>query len=150
MLSSTNSIKSGSVICINLNCYCRWISKKITNVRLWEDDKKKPWRLSVSQAGYEVLCVSQFTLLASLKGNKPSFHEAMPPSEARVLYSQFLSLTKEAYENGRNKENQLERPESDDEDIIKDGVFGAMMEVSLVNDGPVTLLFDSHDKNYDK
>lgn len=68
--------------------------------------------------------MSQFTLLASTKkGNKPSFHQALAPEEAKRLYHYFLSKVTEGYAA----------------DKVKDGVFQAMMEVALVNDGPVHL-----------
>lgn len=70
----------------------------------------------------EVLCVSQFTLLASTKkGNKPDFHGALGGDEARRLYEYFFQKVQQGYAT----------------DKVKDGVFQAMMEVALVNDGPV-------------
>lgn len=72
----------------------------------------------------EVLCVSQFTLLASTKkGNKPDFHGAMGGEEAKRLYQYFFDKIQQGYAA----------------DKVKNGVFQAMMEVALVNDGPVTL-----------
>lgn len=80
------------------------------------------WKNNVQDISGEVLCVSQFTLLASTKkGNKPSFHQALAPDEARRLYQHFVSKVQEGYVADR----------------VKDGVFQAMMEVALVNDGPV-------------
>lgn len=80
------------------------------------------WKKNVQDIGGEVLCVSQFTLLASTKkGNKPSFHQALAPDEARRLYQHFVTKVEEGYIADR----------------VKDGVFQAMMEVALVNDGPV-------------
>lgn len=80
------------------------------------------WKKNVQDIGGEVLCVSQFTLLASTKkGNKPSFHQALAPDEARRLYQHFVNKVQEGYVADR----------------VKDGVFQAMMEVALVNDGPV-------------
>lgn len=84
------------------------------------------WKKNVQDISGEVLCVSQFTLLASTKkGNKPSFHQALAPEEARRLYHHFVSKVQEGYVAAR----------------VKDGVFQAMMEVALVNDGPVRFLY---------
>ncbi|KAI7835933.1 hypothetical protein COHA_010167, partial [Chlorella ohadii] len=82
--------------------------------------------------GYGVLCVSQFTLFGRLKGaGKPDYSKAMPPQQAREAYAAFLDRLRQQYEADR----------------IQDGVFGAMMQVSLANDGPVTFLLDSADPN---
>mmetsp|Transcript_3397 Transcript_3397/g.8425 ORF Transcript_3397/g.8425 Transcript_3397/m.8425 type:complete len:171 (+) Transcript_3397:312-824(+) len=90
----------------------------------------KPWDLSVRDLDYEVLLVSQFTLCHKFKGNKPDFRGAMAPGEARGAYGSLVRRVAAAYA----------------EDKVKDGVFGAMMEVHLVNDGPVTVIIDSNDK----
>ena len=80
-----------------------------------------------AQKAYEILCVSQFTLYGRLNGNKPDYSKAMPPSLAGEAYAAFVQRLGRAYAPER----------------VKDGVFGAMMEVELVNDGPVTLVLDS-------
>ncbi|KAJ7570640.1 hypothetical protein O6H91_01G129700 [Diphasiastrum complanatum] len=79
------------------------------------------------QKNYEVLLVSQFTLYGLLKGNKPDFHLAMPPQQAEPFYNSFAAKVSKAY-----------KPE-----LVKDGIFGAMMQIHLVNDGPVTMHLDS-------
>jgi D-tyrosyl-tRNA(Tyr) deacylase len=109
-----------------------YLIRKVLNGRLWPNEEKgnKPWDLSVSQKGYELLLVSQFTLFCKFKGNKPDFHLAMPPAEARETYQAFVEKVKATYQP----------------DKVKDGVFGAMMQVSLVNDGPVTVTLDTKDK----
>ncbi|CAI5473927.1 unnamed protein product [Closterium sp. Yama58-4] len=84
-------------------------------------------RLHVSQRGYEVLLVSQFTLYGQPKGNKLDFHVAMPPQEASAFYDSFVHRVRRAYHADR----------------VKDGIFGAMMEVHIANSGPVTLFLDS-------
>ncbi|KAF4305898.1 D-tyrosyl-tRNA(Tyr) deacylase [Botryosphaeria dothidea] len=101
---------------------------KVLTMQLWDDDEGGKWKKNVKDVGGEVLCVSQFTLLASTKkGKKPSFHRSAPEQLARDLYSSFYKKTQELYEKEK----------------VKDGVFQAMMDVALVNDGPVTIEIDS-------
>ncbi|EHA55250.1 hypothetical protein MCOR27_005659 [Pyricularia oryzae] len=103
---------------------CESMATKILKMRLWDDDSGGRWKLNVKDINGEVLCVSQFTLLASTKkGTKPDFHGAMGGDEAKGLYHYFLHQVQAGYQADR----------------VKDGVFQAMMEVALVNDGPVTL-----------
>lgn len=91
----------------------------------------KPWKRSVVELGGEVLCVSQFTLFArTVKGTKPDFHRAMGGDSARVIYEALLHKLGDSYSHER----------------IKDGAFGEMMDVSLTNDGPVTILLDTAEK----
>ena len=105
--------------------YC---CRKLLGVRLFDDEKEgKAWALSVQQANLQVLLVSQFTLFAALKGNKPSFHRSMPPGPAKEFYDAFRERVKAAYAP----------------DKVADGVFGAKMDVALNNDGPVTIVIDS-------
>ncbi|KAI0164476.1 D-tyrosyl-tRNA deacylase [Hypoxylon sp. FL1284] len=100
------------------------LAAKVLKMKLWDDDAGGRWRRSVMDIGGEVLCVSQFTLLASTKkGNKPDFHGAMGGDEAKRLYQYFFDKVQQGYVA----------------DKVKNGVFQAMMEVALVNDGPVTL-----------
>jgi len=96
-------------------------------------EKTKPlktWDSNVVDNNFQIMVVSQFTLYGVMKGNKPDFHKALNPEEAVKLYDSFLELLKKSY-----------RP-----DMVQAGQFGAMMEVHLVNDGPVTLIIDSNDK----
>lgn len=82
----------------------------------------------MKQKKYQVLCVSQFTLYGTLsKKNQPDYKLAMKSAKAKELYDKFLSSLKDGYEC----------------DMIFDGKFGAMMDVALVNDGPVTLIIES-------
>jgi len=100
------------------------MASKILKVKLWDDDKGGKWKCNVQEIDGEVLCVSQFTLLATTKkGNKPDFHKSAPASAAKELYDAFFQKTQSLY-----------RPER-----VKDGVFQAMMDVGLINDGPVTI-----------
>eukprot|EP00123_Amoebidium_parasiticum_P013202 comp21826_c1_seq1/m.31113 comp21826_c1_seq1/g.31113 ORF comp21826_c1_seq1/g.31113 comp21826_c1_seq1/m.31113 type:complete len:201 (-) comp21826_c1_seq1:231-833(-) len=110
-----------------------YIVRKILSVRIFENEEGKMWTKSVKDLGLEVLCVSQFTLWAKLNGNKPDFHEAMEAARAEPMYNNFLAMMKKAYDPSK----------------IQDGKFGAMMSVSLVNEGPVTLQLDSRKFAYE-
>lgn len=106
------------------------LASKILKMRLWPDDVDAQWKRNVQDIGGEVLCVSQFTLYASTrKGNKPDFHGAAKPDIAKELYDHFVATIARSYEQTK----------------VKDGVFQAMMEVALVNDGPVTLQMDTEE-----
>ena len=108
-----------------------WLAKKIPPLRLFPDETGRLNR-TLREVGGEVLVISQFTLLAELaKGTRPSFHRAAPPAEARALYDIFLG--------------QLATALGPESPAIARGEFGADMQVSLVNDGPLTLLLDSRD-----
>lgn len=101
------------------------MAKKINGARIFPDANGKT-NLSLSSVGGEMLLVSQFTLYGSLKeGNRPSFVNAMAPSEAKALYEDFVSIMKTYVPS------------------LKTGVFQADMKVSLINDGPFTLMLDS-------
>lgn len=103
-----------------------WLAQKIAKLRIFPDADGHMNR-SIVDLGGDLLLVSQFTLHASLaKGNRPSFNAAAKPEHARPLYELFIAQLTSA----------LGRP-------IQTGEFGAMMQVELVNDGPVTLLLDS-------
>lgn len=103
-----------------------WLSGKIAGQKLFCDGSGR-MNLSVTESGGGLLVVSQFTLLASTrKGTKPSWHRAAPPEAAVALYGDFVCAM----------ESAIGRP-------LATGEFGAMMEVELVNDGPVTLVLDS-------
>ena len=103
-----------------------WLAGKIAGQKLFPDESGR-MNLSVVDMAGSILVVSQFTLLASTrKGTKPSWHRAALPEVANPLYEEFV----------RAMETAIGRP-------LATGKFGAMMEVSLVNDGPVTLVLDS-------
>ena len=107
-----------------------WIAKRLLNIRVWPDDQdqRKSWSKSVLDNHYQILCVSQFTLCGRVqKGMKPDFSKAMKPGEAKQLYDTLLDRLKLGL----------------GEDKVFDGVFGVMMSVSLVNDGPVTFTISS-------
>ena len=103
-----------------------WTARKIAAMRIF-DDADGVMNLSVRDVDGEVLVVSQFTLYASTgKGNRPSYIKAAKPDVAVPLYERFMTLL----------EQQLGRQ-------VKRGIFGADMKVSLLNDGPVTIIVDS-------
>lgn len=103
-----------------------WTARKIAAMRIF-DDHEGVMNLSVKDVGGDVLAVSQFTLYAStVKGNRPSYIKAAKPDVAIPLYEKFVGLL----------EQNLEKP-------VRRGIFGADMKVSLLNDGPVTIIVDS-------
>ena len=106
-----------------------WMTKKIINLRIFNDDEGKMNR-SVQDVGGDILLISQFTLHGSTKkGNRPSFIKAAKPDFANVMYERFIKVL----EQSLGKE-------------IQTGEFGSDMKVSLVNDGPTTIIIDSKDK----
>ncbi len=106
-----------------------WLSKKICSMRIFGDEEGK-MNLSVQDVKGDLLVVSQFTLHSSTqKGNRPSFIEAARPEQAEPLYQQFIKACEA--ETGKG---------------ISTGEFGADMKVSLINDGPVTIIIDSKNR----
>ena len=106
-----------------------WLSSKIVNLRVFDDDNGV-MNLSVKEVEGEVLIVSQFTLHASTKkGNRPSYIKASRPEVAIPIYEAFI----------KQVESLLGKR-------VPTGQFGAMMQVSLCNDGPVTILIDTKNK----
>ena len=106
-----------------------WMTKKIINLRIFNDDEGKMNR-SVQDIGGDILLISQFTLHGSTKkGNRPSFIKAAKPDFANVMYERFINVL----EQSLGKE-------------IQTGEFGGDMKVSLVNDGPTTIIIDSKAK----
>ena len=101
-----------------------YLIKKLINLRVFEDEKGK-MNLNINQVNGELLLVSQFTLYANTKeGNRPSFVDAAKPDYANKLYEYIIEKLK--------KENI----------VVKTGEFGADMQVSLINDGPVTIMLE--------
>ncbi len=106
-----------------------WICKKLINLRIFNDSEGQ-MNLSLNDVAGDVLLVSQFTLYASTKkGNRPSYIKAAKPEIAIPIYEQFSN----------HLEQQLNKP-------VARGIFGADMQVKLTNDGPVTIIIDSKDK----
>ncbi|MGL4292432.1 MAG: D-aminoacyl-tRNA deacylase [Bacteroidales bacterium] len=107
-----------------------WMTRKILNLRIF-DDENGVMNRSVTDVDGEILIVSQFTLQASTaKGNRPSYFRAARPETAIPLYEQFIQMV----ETGAGK-------------TVGTGEFGADMQVALINDGPVTILIDTKNKD---
>lgn len=107
-----------------------WLSNKIINLRIFDDENKVP-NISVKDIGGDILLVSQFTLhAATKKGNRPSYIKASKPDVAIPLYEKMIVQL----------EKDLGKP-------IETGIFGADMKVSLLNDGPVTIFIDTKNKD---
>lgn len=105
-----------------------WLVKKVLDVRVFSDEEGK-MNHSVKDINGEILCISQFTLISDYKkGNRPSYIKAAKPDKAIPLFEHFKAEI---------KKSGLK---------IESGIFGADMKVSLINDGPVTLVFDSKTK----
>ncbi|KAJ1935702.1 D-tyrosyl-tRNA(Tyr) deacylase [Linderina macrospora] len=112
-----------------------YMAKKILNMRVFDDAEGAMWKRSVQDEGLGILLVSQFTLYGkTTKGNKPDFHEAMKSAESKQFFDDFVKRVGQMYDPSK----------------VFTGEFGAMMQVSLVNDGPVTLELDSRKFTYDK
>ena len=127
-------IKTGLLVLIGIedadnNEDITWLSNKIVNLRIFDDENKVP-NVSVKDSGGDILLVSQFTLQASVKkGNRPSYIRASKPDIAIPIYEKMISQL----------ENDLGKK-------IFTGAFGADMKVELLNDGPVTIFIDTKNK----
>ena len=128
------SIDKGLLVLVSIedtdtNDNIAWLSAKIVNLRVFDDDNGV-MNLSVKEVGGEVLIVSQFTLHASTKkGNRPNYIKAARPEVAIPIYEAFI----------KQVESLLGKR-------VPTGQFGAMMQVSLCNDGPVTIFIDTKNK----
>ncbi|MEH7112044.1 D-aminoacyl-tRNA deacylase [Neobacillus niacini] len=126
----TGSISKGLVLLVGVTHQDKdedaaFLADKIANLRIFEDDAGK-MNLSLLEVGGEILSVSQFTLYGDTKkGRRPNFMDAAKPEQANQLYERF---------NGLLREKGIK---------VETGIFGAMMDVELINDGPVTLIVDS-------
>ncbi len=108
-----------------------WLVKKIVQLRVFSDADGK-MNLSVEDVAGGILVVSQFTLYADAKkGNRPSYIRSAPPAISVPLYEQFVATLRDRFTGP-----------------VATGEFGAMMEVSLINDGPVTIILDSRQQDF--
>lgn len=129
----TGQISKGFVLLVGVTHHdtfedAEFVSDKVAHLRIFEDENGK-MNLSLMDVGGEILSVSQFTLYGDCrKGRRPNFMEAARPEHAIEIYEKF---------NASLREKGI---------TVETGVFGAMMDVSLVNDGPVTLIIESKNK----
>ena len=127
-----SKINNGLLILLGINKIdtindVKYLINKIVQLRIFNDDKDK-MNLSISDINGDILVVSQFTLLANIhKGRRPSFTESAKPDDAKELYDLFINQLKEY--------NDLN---------IQTGVFGSMMDIKLINNGPATFILNSH------
>ena len=122
------SIGAGLVVLVGLSdtdheADLDFLARKLLALRLFDGQDGTGWAASVTAAGGAVLLVSQFTLYGVAKGNKPDFHRAMGGETAGPMFDLFVRKVREAYKGGD----------------VQTGVFGADMQVEIVNNGPVTL-----------
>lgn len=129
-----DEIQNGLVVLLGIETVdteddASWLAKKIVQMRIFSDVDGK-MNLSVQDVGGNILLISQFTLHASTeKGNRPSFIKAARPEQAIPLYNRMIDLVEQLLQK---------KPAT--------GIFGADMKVHLINDGPVTILIDSKNK----
>ena len=129
----TGKIKMGLVVLVGVSdeddrSDVEWLVNKILNLRIFPDSEGK-MNLSIIEAGGQLLIISQFTLYASIKkGNRPSYLRSARPDFAVSIYNKFIKSF------------------SDKGIITEKGIFGANMKVHLINDGPVTIVIDTKDK----
>ena len=110
----------------------KWITTKLVNARLFSSlESGKAWSKNVTHLSLPILLVSQFTLHGSLRKPQPDFHHAAKADSARFLFDSLI----------------VELRKIHGEEMIKIGAFGEMMQVASVNDGPVTLWLDSHNRD---
>lgn len=112
------------LVCDDTDDLADWLAQKIAKLRIFQDDAGKMNR-SLVDIGGSALVVSQFTLAADTKGNRPGFSRAAPPERGRYLYEKFSAALAAAGVP------------------VANGIFGADMKVALVNDGPVTIWLDT-------
>ncbi|MBP6286862.1 MAG: D-tyrosyl-tRNA(Tyr) deacylase [Ferruginibacter sp.] len=129
-----SAIKTGLLVLVGIEDAdtqedIEWLSNKIVNLRIFDDENKVP-NIAVKDLGGDILLVSQFTLQASTKkGNRPSYIKASKPDIAIPMYEKMIAQL----------ENDLGKK-------IYTGEFGADMKVSLLNDGPVTIIIDTRNR----
>lgn len=130
----TGAIDKGYVLLVGITAEdteedIAYAARKIAEMRLFEDAEGK-MNLSIHDVGGSILSISQFTLYAETKkGRRPSFTKAAHPDQAKPMWETFNDVLRNEYEL-----------------VVETGIFGAMMDVQLINDGPVTIVLDTHNR----
>lgn len=130
----TGEIAKGYVLLVGITAEdtdedIAYAAKKVAELRLFEDAEGK-MNLGIKEVGGQILSVSQFTLYAETKkGRRPSFTKAAHPDFAKPMWEKFNDVLRTQYELH-----------------VETGIFGAMMDVQLINDGPVTIILDTHQR----
>lgn len=130
----TGAIDKGYVLLVGITAEdteedIAYAARKIAEMRLFEDAEGK-MNLSIDDVGGSILSVSQFTLYADTKkGRRPSFTKAAHPDQAKPMWESFNDVLRNEYGL-----------------VVETGIFGAMMDVQLINDGPVTIVLDTHNR----
>jgi len=109
-----------------------YVIRKILTTRYWPDENGTQWKRNVQQIDGSLLLVSQFTLYSKFKGTKLDFHRAMGPEEAKAMFDGIVERLKKDYK----------------EDKVETGEFGGYMNVHIENDGPVTTIVDSKQRDF--
>lgn len=130
----TGAIDKGYVLLVGITAEdtaedIAYAAKKVAELRLFEDAEGK-MNFSIHDVGGSILSVSQFTLYADTKkGRRPSFTKAAHPDQAKPMWESFNDVLRNEYGL-----------------VVETGIFGAMMDVQLINDGPVTIVLDTHNR----
>ncbi|CCW66900.1 unnamed protein product [Phytomonas sp. Hart1] len=132
---TVGSIQKGMVVLIGIDREdtqddMDYIVRKILTIRIWPNEEERPWRLNIKNINGSILMASQFTLMHKSKGTKPDFHRAMAPEGALEMFNRICDKLRAEY----------------DPEKIATGKFQSYSSIDIVNDGPVTFIVDSKNR----